>query len=61
MMNSPRTGIKCGVGNCHYNKSMSCHADNIEVNAMGDGHAETSDGTCCTTFKDKDKGGCGCK
>ena len=48
---APRMEVKCGVENCHYNKSRMCHADSLEVNAMGDGKAETSDGTCCTTFK----------
>jgi len=45
--------VKCGVDNCNYNKSSMCHANNLEVNAMGDGKAETSDGTSCTTFKTK--------
>ena len=44
--------VKCSVDNCNYNKSNMCHADALEVNTMGDGKAETSDGTCCTTFKD---------
>lgn len=42
--------VKCGVENCNYNKSCMCDADKLEVNAMGDKKAETSDGTCCTTF-----------
>lgn len=50
-MDAPRMQVKCGVDNCHYNKSMMCHANDLEVNAMGDGKAETSDGTCCRTFK----------
>ena len=44
--------VKCSVDNCHYNKSQMCHANNLEVNAMGDGKAKTSDGTCCSTFID---------
>lgn len=44
--------VTCSVDNCHYNKSNKCHANALEVNTMGDGKAETSDGTCCTTFKD---------
>ncbi len=52
---SPRMQVKCSVENCHYNKSRMCHAENLEVNAMGDGKAETSDGTCCTTFKNGNK------
>ena len=42
--------IKCSVDNCSYNKSHMCNADSIEVNTMGDGKAETADGTCCSTF-----------
>ncbi|MFZ5968459.1 MAG: DUF1540 domain-containing protein [Bacillota bacterium] len=52
-MEAPRMNVKCGVDNCHYNKNHMCHASAIEVNAMGDGKARTSDGTCCTTFKSK--------
>lgn len=42
--------VKCGVDNCHYWHNHYCTAGALEVNAMGDGHADTSDGTCCTTF-----------
>lgn len=49
-MSSPTMQVKCGVDNCYYNKSGFCHADALEVNAMGDGIANSSDGTCCTTF-----------
>lgn len=52
-MEAPNMQVKCSVENCHYNKSMSCHANALQVNAMGDGKAETSDGTSCTTFKNK--------
>lgn len=48
---APKIEIKCSVDNCHYWKSNYCHADNLEVNAQGDGIANSSDGTCCTTFK----------
>ena len=54
-MESPKMQVKCSVENCHHNKSRACHADNLEVNTMGDGKAETSDGTCCTTFKNLNK------
>lgn len=47
---SNKSQVKCSVTNCKYNESHICHADKIEVNAMGDGNARTSDGTCCTTF-----------
>ena len=50
-MDAPEIKVKCGVENCHYNKSQACQANALEVNAMGDGKAETSDGTCCSTFK----------
>jgi hypothetical protein len=50
-MEAPKMQVKCGVENCHYNKSKMCHADDLVVNAMGDGKAETSDGTSCITFK----------
>lgn len=54
-MEGPRMKVKCKVDNCHYNKSQMCHADEIEVNAMGDMKAETCDGTCCSTFRNKSK------
>nr|WP_291300381.1 DUF1540 domain-containing protein [Desulfosporosinus sp. BICA1-9] len=50
-MMAPKMEIKCSVDTCHYWKSNYCHADNLEVNAQGDGIANSSDGTCCTTFK----------
>ncbi len=49
--NAPKMEVKCGVDNCQYNKSYLCHADSIEVNTLGDGKAQTSDGTSCITFK----------
>lgn len=42
--------VKCSVSNCQYNNDSMCIADSIEVNAMGDGKARTSDGTSCLTF-----------
>jgi len=45
--------IKCNVSNCIYNDQHFCSATAIEVNPMGDGHANTSDGTACTTFVDR--------
>lgn len=53
-MDNPKMPVKCGVDNCVYNERYKCHAEALEVNSMGDGIAETSDGTCCTTFKNKD-------
>ncbi|MBA1336597.1 MAG: hypothetical protein HPY66_3032 [Firmicutes bacterium] len=49
-MTAPKMQVKCGVDNCHYWHNHYCTASALEVNAMGDGHADTSDGTCCTTF-----------
>ncbi|MGI5985421.1 MAG: DUF1540 domain-containing protein [Clostridiales bacterium] len=46
----PKMEVKCGVENCGYNRSRMCYANKIEVNPMGDRKAETSEGTCCTTF-----------
>ena len=54
-MNAPQMSVKCSVENCIYNKDRACHARALEVNAMGDGMAQTSDGTCCTTFKQKNE------
>lgn len=50
-MSAPDMKVKCSVANCSYNKNKMCHASSLEVNAMGDGKAHTSDGTCCSTFK----------
>lgn len=50
-MDSPRMSVKCSVENCRYNRDQMCYARGLEVNAMGDGMANTSDGTCCTTFQ----------
>jgi hypothetical protein len=50
-MDSPKMSVKCSVDNCNYNKNNMCYAKELEVNTMGDGKAQTSDGTCCTTFK----------
>ena len=54
-MDDPKMSVRCGVENCHYNKGCMCHADSLDVNAMGDGKAETCDGTCCSTFKNRKK------
>jgi hypothetical protein len=54
-MEAPRIVVKCGVTNCHYNKSRLCYADSIEVNPKGDDKAYTSEGTVCTTFINDDE------
>jgi hypothetical protein len=50
-MAAPRMQVKCGVNNCHYWQNNLCYADALEINPQGGGKANTSDGTCCTTFK----------
>ncbi len=50
-MGSPKMQVKCSVDNCEFYKDQMCHARSLEVNTMGDGYAQTSDGTCCKTFK----------
>jgi len=45
--------VKCSVSNCKYNSHNYCQAKGLEVNAIGDGYAKTSDGTACTTFESK--------
>ena len=49
-MDAPKIRVRCSVDNCQYNKGHMCYAHTLEVNAMGEGHAHTSDGTCCSTF-----------
>jgi len=49
-MEAPKMQVRCSVTNCAFNKKQLCFADALDVNAMGNGIAETSDGTCCTTF-----------
>lgn len=52
-MHSPKMEVKCSVSNCKYNNNNYCQANKLEVNAIGDGYAMTSDGTACTTFISK--------
>jgi Domain of Unknown Function (DUF1540). len=52
-MKDSSENIKCTVENCHYNDNNLCQAESIEVNAMGNGKAETCDGTSCSTFKNQ--------
>ncbi|SHJ63538.1 DUF1540 domain-containing protein [Paramaledivibacter caminithermalis] len=49
-MAGPQMQVKCSVSNCKYNHQNYCQAQKLEVNAIGDGYAKTSDGTACTTF-----------
>ena len=52
-MEASKMHVRCSVNNCHYNDNQMCCADSLDVNTMGDGIAETCDGTCCSTFKKK--------
>ena len=45
--------LRCSVTNCHYNSHELCTADKIQVYSVGDGFANSSDGTGCKTFKPK--------
>jgi len=46
-------GITCKCEECHYNKNYKCDAETIIVRSMGDMKCESSEGTCCHTFKHK--------
>lgn len=50
-MDAPKIHVKCNVDNCHYWKNNYCTASTLEVNPVDGVDAETSDDTCCTTFK----------
>lgn len=53
MEKAPCMKVKCSVLNCSFNEKKMCHADALEINAMGGKYdAEISDETCCTTFKE---------
>lgn len=49
-MEAPKMQVKCSVENCHYNRNYICNAHALEVSALGDGRADTREGTCCDTF-----------
>ncbi len=44
-------GIKCLVEECTYNKNQMCNAGDIQVSSSGDMRVNTSEGTCCHTFR----------
>lgn len=50
-MTAPRIEVKCGVDSCHYWEDNYCTANGLQVDPMDGSYAETSDDTCCTTFK----------
>jgi hypothetical protein len=43
--------MRCMCEECHYNEKHECHAEGIEVKSSGDMKVETTDGTCCNTFR----------
>lgn len=49
-MDAPKMHVKCGVVNCRFNKNHMCYAQSIEINAKDENKANTSAGTCCSTF-----------
>ncbi len=51
-MDAPRIKVDCTVDNCKFNHQHLCHARSLKVDAMGGHHADTSDGTCCSTSID---------
>ena len=51
-MDAPKLQVDCTVDNCKFNKDHLCHAHSLKVDAMGNHHADTIDGTCCSTFID---------
>jgi hypothetical protein len=51
---APKMKVKCGVKNCNYNIDCMCHAKELEVNAIGENIAPTSEATCCATFINRD-------
>ncbi|WP_088554809.1 DUF1540 domain-containing protein [Calderihabitans maritimus] len=44
-------GIQCSVEECAHNQNMKCHADTIQVRSVGDRTVDSSEGTCCESFK----------
>jgi len=43
---------KCYCEECYYNHNFNCQAEEIEVRSSAQGNkVETSEGTCCETFK----------
>ena len=48
--------MKCMCEECHHNDSFKCNADGIEVRSSAEGNqVVSSDGTCCSTFKNSVK------
>jgi len=49
----PSNVAKCKCEECQFNVDFECHADSIEVMSVGDKRVQSSEGTCCNTFKPK--------
>lgn len=47
--------LKCTVSNCVYNSNNLCTANHVDINPVGDGFANSSEGTSCKTFKPRDE------
>jgi hypothetical protein len=48
--------VRCMCEECLYNDSFECHADEIEVKSSAQGNiVVSSDGTCCSTFRNDRK------
>lgn len=45
--------MKCMCEECHYNEDYECQADGIEVETVGDLEVDSSEGTCCRTFRSR--------
>lgn len=44
--------MRCMCEECYHNNNFECHADEIEVRSSAQGNkVESSEGTCCSTFK----------
>lgn len=48
---SSKPQVKCDVENCTYNEGKKCHVGNLKIDASGNGKADTSDGTKCSSFE----------
>ena len=52
-MDVPKLQVNCTVDNCKFNRDHMCFANSIKVDATGSHHANSSDGTHCSTFIDE--------
>lgn len=47
--------LRCSVTNCVYNSNNLCTANHVDIYPVGNGFANSSEGTGCKTFKPKDQ------